>query len=184
MEFTFLADAEGNEISLTSEEATTSAVTATRRTTTAARLKAIFGDVDNVDAFTGMVSEPHVEGTEFGELQLAMWTTQFEALRDGDRLFYGNYTLREAINAEYGIDFRRSLAEVIVDNTDIDRADLPESVFVLDPENSGASVAAQPEGEDLPEDSAQPEDSDNRGDADRPQRRNGERRNGGRRDRG
>ena len=35
--------------------------------------KAIYGSVDKVDAFTGMVSEPHVPGTEFGELQLAMW---------------------------------------------------------------------------------------------------------------
>ena len=27
-------------------------------------------------------------GTEFGELQLAIWKRQFEALRDGDRFFY------------------------------------------------------------------------------------------------
>ena len=37
-----------------------------------------------------MVAEPHVPGTEFGELQLAMWKKQFQALRDGDRFFYGN----------------------------------------------------------------------------------------------
>ena len=45
---------------------------------------------NKVDAFVGMVAEPHVPGTEFGELQLAIWTRQFEALRDGDRFFYGN----------------------------------------------------------------------------------------------
>jgi peroxidase len=35
-----------------------------------------------------MVSERHLRGTEFGELQLATWRRQFEALRDGDRFFY------------------------------------------------------------------------------------------------
>ena len=35
--------------------AATETVTAVRRTTTAARLKAIFGDPDSVDAFTGYV---------------------------------------------------------------------------------------------------------------------------------
>ena len=46
---------------------------AVRRTTLAARLKAVYGSVDKVDAFTGMVAEAHVRGTEFGELQLAIW---------------------------------------------------------------------------------------------------------------
>ena len=50
------------------------AVAGVRRTTLAARLKAIYGNVDKLDAFVGMVSERHVAGTEFGELQLAIWT--------------------------------------------------------------------------------------------------------------
>ncbi len=37
-----------------------------------------------------MVAEPHVTGTEFGPLQLAIWKRQFTALRDGDRFFYAN----------------------------------------------------------------------------------------------
>ena len=77
MEFVTLLDADGNQLEPGSEAADTSTITAERRSTTAARLKALFGDVDEVDAFTGMVSEPHVAGTEFGELQLAMWTEQF-----------------------------------------------------------------------------------------------------------
>ena len=36
-----------------------------RRTTLAARLKAVYGDVESVDAFVGMTSEKHVAGTEF-----------------------------------------------------------------------------------------------------------------------
>jgi hypothetical protein len=199
LDFVSLADADGNELTLGSDEATTSAVTVTRRTTTAARLKAIFGDVDEVDSFTGMVSEPHVVGTEFGELQLAMWKSQFEALRDGDRFFYGNDPLLDAINAEYGIDYRRSLAEIIADNTDINRSDLPESVFVLDAndesdfEDSSSENAGQQSEADLESDAddddrergnrARP-DSENADNTDRPPRRDGGRRDGGRRNRG
>ena len=127
-----LADADGNELTPGSDEGDTIAVTAERRTTIAARLSAVFDDVDAVDAFTGMVSEPHVDGTEFGELQLAMWTRQFEALRDGDRFFYANDPALDAIADEYGIDYRMTLADVIAANTDVETDELAANVFLLD----------------------------------------------------
>ncbi len=130
LDFVLLEDVDGNELDLDSDEATTDAVTAVRRTTLASRLRAIFEDVGEVDAFTGMVSEPHVAGTEFGELQLAMWTTQFTALRDGDRFFYDNDAALEVIAETYGIDYRRSLAEVIAANSDADLDSLPANVFL------------------------------------------------------
>ena len=128
-----LTDGNGNELDPGSDAADTETVAAVRRTTTTARLKALFGEVGDVDAFTGMVSEPHVAGTEFGELQLAMWAQQFQALRDGDRFFYDNDPALEAIAEVYGIDYRRSLGEVIAANTDVDIEDLPASVFLLEP---------------------------------------------------
>jgi hypothetical protein len=85
LDFVELRDIAGNVIPLGSEEADASAVAGKRRSTLAARLRAIYGSVDKVDAFVGMVSERHVGGTEFGELQRAIWREQFEALRDGDR---------------------------------------------------------------------------------------------------
>jgi Animal haem peroxidase len=90
LDFVQLFDRDGNPIELGSEAADGEAVVGVRRTTLAARLKAIYGDVDNMDAFVGMASEQHVPGTEFGELQLAIWKKQFEALRDCDRFFYLN----------------------------------------------------------------------------------------------
>ncbi len=126
-----LADSAGNPIDPTSDLAGTAVISAERRTTTAARLQAIFGGVDQVDAFTGMVSEPHVAGTEFGELQLAMWTRQFTALRDGDRFFYANDPALDAIGSEFGVDFRTSLADLIVANTDVDPDDVADNVFLL-----------------------------------------------------
>ena len=59
-----------------------------------------------------------------------MWTRQFEALRDGDRFFYGNDQALEAIAEVYGIDYQVELADLIAANTEIDRDDLPASATV------------------------------------------------------
>jgi hypothetical protein len=119
LDFTTLADKDGKAIAPGSEEAGEDVVTGLRRTTLAARLRAVYGagKVDKVDAFVGMLSEPHVRGTEFGELQLAIWTRQFEALRDGDRFFYLNDPELGTIREKYGIDYRQTLADIIEMNT-------------------------------------------------------------------
>jgi hypothetical protein len=113
LDFTQLRDADGKVVPLGSAQAEEDAVTGTRRTTLAARLRAIYGSVDRVDAFVGMMSEAHVPRTEFGELQLAMWKKQFEALRDGDRFFYGNDPYLDTIRRTYGIDYRQTLGTLI-----------------------------------------------------------------------
>lgn len=100
-----------------------------RATTRAARLRALYGSVDNVDAFVGMIVEPHVAGSELGELQRAMWAREFQRLRDGDRFFYGNDPGLTYIRNTYGIDFRRNLGDIIAANTDVPRAELGSNVF-------------------------------------------------------
>jgi peroxidase len=116
--FVELRDRNGNLIPLGSAAAQADAVTGVRRTTLAARLQAVYGDVSKLDAFVGMMCERHVRGTEFGELQLAIWQRQFEALRDGDRFFYANDPALVDIKRRYGISFRRTLAQVIEQNSD------------------------------------------------------------------
>ena len=74
-----------------------------------------------------MVAERHVPGTEFGELQLAIWKQQFEALRDGDRFFYLNDPVLRKIERQYGITYRKTLAQIIERNTGID---VQDNVFV------------------------------------------------------
>jgi hypothetical protein len=64
-----------------------------------------------------MMSEQHVPGTEFGELQLAMWRKQFAAVRDGDRFFYPNDPALKQIARTYGVPFGHTLAQVIKANT-------------------------------------------------------------------
>ena len=119
LDFVELRDADGNLVAPDSEEAQEEVVTGIRRTTVAARLKAIYGSVDQLDAFVGMVAERHVKHTEFGELQLAIWTTQFTALRDGDRFFYRNDPALRSIDHEFGVDYRLTLAEIVKLNTGV-----------------------------------------------------------------
>jgi hypothetical protein len=131
LDFLQLFDINGNPIALGTPEADADAVRGVRRTTTAARLRAVYGSVDNLDAFTGMVAEAHVPGADFGELQLAIWTRQFQALRDGDRFFYQSPDAGlDFLRANFGVDHRRTLAQVIAANTDIPRADLAANVFL------------------------------------------------------
>jgi hypothetical protein len=114
IQFLHLFDDEGVEVPLTDPS---NAVVGVRGSTLAARLRAIYGTVDKVDAFVGMMCERHVPGTEFGPLQLAMWTKQFQALRDGDRFFYGNDAYLTTIQTKYGIDYRHTLGQIIELNT-------------------------------------------------------------------
>jgi hypothetical protein len=87
LDLTELRDGSGTVLDPADPETADNAVTGVRRTTLAARLKAIYGKPSAVDAFVGLMSEPHVPGAELGELQLAIMTKQFQALRDGDRFF-------------------------------------------------------------------------------------------------
>ena len=77
-----------------------------RRVTLAARLEAIYGSLDRLDAFVGMLAEQHIPGTEFGELQLRIRAHQSEALRDGDRFFYLNDPSLQIIEQRYGVGYR------------------------------------------------------------------------------
>jgi hypothetical protein len=103
-----------------------------RRTTIAARLRAIYGSVDRIDPFTGILTEQHLPNSELGELQTAIWKRQFTALRDGDRFFYGNQVSElSQIAQQYGIDFRRSLRDVILANSDAEADEVSSNVFLL-----------------------------------------------------
>jgi hypothetical protein len=128
----------GDGVTAGTPEGDETATRANRRSTVAARLRGVYGTVDNIDSFTGMVAEQHQAGADMGELQLAIWKREFERLRDGDRFFYGNDPGLSFIRDTYGIDFHRNLGDIIAANTDIPRADLNDNVFVL----PGATIAS------------------------------------------
>ncbi|QDS97870.1 peroxidase family protein [Adhaeretor mobilis] len=108
----------------------------------AGRLKAIYGDVDNVDAFVGVFAEEHLEGVSMGELSHAMWVDQFSRLRDGDRFWYENDEDLALIESLYGISVTDSLHDIIVANSGglLAIGDLQQNVFLVSvvPEPSSA----------------------------------------------
>jgi hypothetical protein len=108
--FTDLRDDQGNPVPVGDPD---NAVQATRASTLAARLKCLYGNVDKVDAFVGMVSERHVSGTEFGPLQLKIWKNQFAALRNGDRFFYAADPALQDIERTFGINGHRTVGEIV-----------------------------------------------------------------------
>jgi hypothetical protein len=128
----FLTTADINGDPTTPDPGVDGSTSGVRRSTVAARLRAAYGSVDNIDAFTGMVAERHVAGSEFGELQRAIWTRQFLALRNGDRFFYGRDPGLSGIRSQFGIDFHTTLAQVIARNTDTPAAEIPANVFIVD----------------------------------------------------
>ncbi len=61
---------------------------------TGAKLAAAYdGDINNIDVFSGAVSENHIPGGSVGELIHTVLVNQFTRSRDGDRFYYEN-TLR------------------------------------------------------------------------------------------
>ncbi len=126
LDVTSLRDFFGRRLAL---DSTVRAVSETQRSTSAARLKAIYGTVDNLDAFVGMMSETQVPGTEFGSLQLALWRRQFTALRDGDRFFYARDPVLTQIKRRFGITYRRTLGQLIALDAGVSLRSLPHDVF-------------------------------------------------------
>jgi hypothetical protein len=139
LDFLSTADIDGTATVVGDADGSTSGV---RRSTTAARLRAVYGNVSNVDAFVGMIAEPHVAGSEFGELQRAIWTRQFQALRDGDRFFYGNDQGLASILSRYGIDFHTTLAQMIARNSDTPAADIDPAVFLVPDDDLPAATCS------------------------------------------
>jgi len=91
----------------------------------AADLEAVYGDVNNIDAWVGGLAEDHLPGSSLGELVSTVLIDQFERIRDGDRFWYQNvYEGRDLRKLE-----RTKLSDIILRNTDIH--DIRDDVFRL-----------------------------------------------------
>lgn len=93
-----------------------------------AALAATYDSVDDIDLFTGGLSEDALadEGSQLGELFRLMHIEQFEAFRDGDRFWYR----RDLSDDELDFVEDTTLADVIRDNTSIDD-EIQDNVFYV-----------------------------------------------------
>ncbi|MEO0933594.1 MAG: peroxidase family protein, partial [Cyanobacteria bacterium J06641_2] len=79
-----------------------------------ATLEELYGTVDNIDFFVGMLAEDLLPGASVGESVAAVLSQQFENLRDGDRFYYENVFSSEEIAAIEST----TLSDIISRNTD------------------------------------------------------------------
>lgn len=94
-------------------------------------LEALYGSVDNIDLWVGVLAEDHLPGSSVGELSQTIIADQFERLRDGDRLWYENiFSGRQLRQIE-----NTTLADVITRNTTVNN--LQKNVFFMQAEVRG-----------------------------------------------
>lgn len=74
----------------------------TSNTALAQELQQLYGNVNTIDAWVGMLAEDHVAGSSVGPTHMAVLIDQFRRLRDGDRFWYQNnqFSLGELLTLE------------------------------------------------------------------------------------
>ncbi|EMI43934.1 peroxidase family protein [Rhodopirellula sp. SWK7] len=101
------------------------------------KLETLYGDVNNIDLWVGLLAEDHAADSSLGETATTIIADQFERLRDGDRFFYENTfsgsELREIENT--------TLADIIERNTN--NESLQSNVFFFTPTIAGTVTADQ-----------------------------------------
>lgn len=96
------------------------------------KLEALYGDIDEIDAWVGLLSEWHMQDAILGQTLMKVLEDQFRELRDGDRFFY----LNDPVLTDEEKDFitEMSLGEVILNNTGI--VSIQDDVFGAMPHDS------------------------------------------------
>lgn len=104
-------------------------------------LSSVYKDVNDIDAWVGMLAEDHIPGTSVGPTLNAMIVTQFQRLRDGDYFYFENdpNVNQQSIKSS-------NLANIIKRNTNI--TNLQSNVFIA----SNCGDAPYGRGDEEPDD--------------------------------
>jgi Animal haem peroxidase len=109
-------------------------------------LQQAFGNVDKVDLWTGGLSEGHMPGALIGETFGTIIANQFEALRDGDRLWFENQGFdRKTLS----MIENTSLSDII--SRDTDTKTIQDDAFVFFSRHSGTTGGVEAEDPDVPQ---------------------------------
>ena len=91
----------------------------------AAAMQNVYGDINDLDPWVGMLAEKHMSGALFGETIMKIMEQQFFALREGDRFYFENDVLLS--QAEKDAIKNTTLHDIIMRNTNI--ALMQQNVF-------------------------------------------------------
>ncbi|MEO9592612.1 peroxidase family protein [Rhodopirellula bahusiensis] len=100
------------------------------------KLASLYGSVDNIDLWVGLMAEDHQRDASVGELAGLIIADQFQRTRDGDRFFYKNVLT----DSEIETIERSTLADLIERNTSVEG--LQENVFLMQAEIRGRVILA------------------------------------------
>ncbi|MGH2647662.1 MAG: peroxidase family protein, partial [Ginsengibacter sp.] len=101
-------------------------------------LQKLYGNVNNIDAWIGLLAEDHLPNSSIGKTMNAVLSIQFEHLRDGDYYFYKNDAVLNLLVAN-----NSKLSDIIKRNTTL--TGLQSNVFFLSacPGETGEDVIIQ-----------------------------------------
>jgi hypothetical protein len=116
----------------------------TTDTATAAALAQAYASVDDIDLWTGGLSEGLTDGAFIGPTFGKIIADQFIALRDGDRFWYENQGFDAETLAAIGTT---SLSDIILRNTDTRY--IQDDMFVFHERRGGAMTAENPDAPQL-----------------------------------
>lgn len=111
--------------------------------------RAYRNNVDDVEAFPGLLAEDHAGGAGMGKTMLAVWDTEFRRLRDGDQFFFARTNVLpniirvnlasyvQRLETRGGITFR----DIILRNSGVTNMQLPSgNIFKVGSSGSGGSL--------------------------------------------
>lgn len=101
-------------------------------------LQELYGNIDNLDPWVGLLAEEHLENSMFGELETEILEYQFKLLRVADRFFFENDP--GLSNSEKKEIRQTTLHDIIMRNTDV--LAMQPNVFTAMPHNE---ISAGPE---------------------------------------
>ncbi|KAI5622605.1 eosinophil peroxidase isoform 1 precursor, partial [Silurus asotus] len=107
--------------------------TVLNNTNMARKLLDLYGSPDNIDIWAGGIAEPFVAGGRVGPLFSCLIATQFQKIRQGDRLWWEKYGVFTP--AQKAALSKVSLSRIICDNTGIKR--VPRDAFLLSRNKQG-----------------------------------------------
>ena len=92
-------------------------------------LEDVYGDINNVDAWVGLLAEDHMSDALFGRTVMRIMEKQFSILRDGDRYYY---EIDPGLSDEEKTEIKNTtLKEIIMRNSGVIYTAMPDNVFIV-----------------------------------------------------
>lgn len=99
-------------------------------------MQSVYGTVEMIDPWIGLMAEDHERGSSMGPTMLAIWEREFLRLRDGDRFHFRakNYFSSDQLKvprAQEVLKKSGAFEEILLRNTFISKSEMPKRMFFV-----------------------------------------------------